>query len=153
MLAKIYPLVPLVFEDCQSAAHLHQKVFFKGWKENDFREFLENPLIFSLKVEKDHELIGYIMWREVKDEAELLTLVVSTPYQNKGIGSVLLGRCITILKEKHILNVFLEVAEDNHVAKSFYIKHDFILLSKRPHYYPRPGKKKISALNFFKKLV
>lgn len=153
MLPKIAPLIPLTFEDCESAARLHQKSFFKGWKENEFQEFLENPLIFSLKVEKNHKLIGYVMWREVKDEAEILTLVVSMPYQHKGVGSLLLGQLFSTLKERCILNVFLEVAEDNHLAKSFYIKQDFILLSKRPHYYPRQGEKNISALNFFKKLV
>lgn len=145
--------VPLTFEDCSKAAALHQKAFFKGWQTSDFREFLENPLIFGLKFEKNHELSGYILWREVKDEAEILTLVVASIYQKQGIGCLLVGKLCNILKEKKIETLFLEVAEDNHSAQFFYLKQNFILLGKRPNYYEREGQISISALNFFKKIV
>ncbi|OJW50590.1 MAG: hypothetical protein BGO67_05815 [Alphaproteobacteria bacterium 41-28] len=145
-------VLPLTLEDCGQAARLHQAAFFKGWKEKDFQEFLKNPLIYGLKTEENHDLSGFILWREVEDEAEILTLVVAPFHQRKGRGSFLLTSLFEILIKKRIQNLFLEVAEDNHQAQGFYRKHDFSLQSKRPGYYPREGGKLIPAFIFFRKL-
>jgi len=144
---------PLTLEDCYEAARLHQNAFFKGWGEKVFQEFLQNPLIHGLKVEENHKLNGYIVWREVGEEAEILTLVVNPAYQRTGIGSLLLMVLLDLLMKKGIAKLFLEVAEDNKKAQSFYIKHDFVLLCKRPNYYQRENNNLIPALNFFKTLL
>ncbi len=147
------PILPLTLKDCGQAARLHQAVFFKGWKETDFKEFLENPLVYGLKTEENQELSGFILWREVGEEAEILTLVVAPFYQRKGKASLLLEALFEILTKKTIQNLFLEVAEDNNQDQAFYKRHNFLLLSKRPHYYPRQDGLFIPAFIFFKKLV
>jgi [ribosomal protein S18]-alanine N-acetyltransferase len=146
-------IIPLTLEDCGQAALLHQAAFFKGWSEKDFREFLKNPLVHGLKTEENHGFSGFILWREVEDEAEILTFVIVPSYQRKGRGSLLLTTLTEILMQKHIQNLFLEVAEDNDQAQVFYRKHNFVLLSKRLHYYPRQEGQLIPAFIFFKKLV
>lgn len=140
-------------KDSLELSRLHKGSFFKGWKENIFQEFLQNPLIHGLKIEQTHKIIAYLLWQEVETEAEILTLVVASDHQRNGLGDRLLEALFTMLKMKGITEVFLEVAEDNEKARCFYIKKGFTFLSKRPHYYPRTGNKYISALNFFKKLV
>ena len=144
---------PLTLEDCWHAAHLHQNAFFKGWSEKDFQEFLENPLVYGLKIEENHGLSGYILWREVGDEAEILTLVIAPSHQRRGRGGLLLTALFEILMKKSIQKLFLEVAEDNDRAQSFYRNNDFLLLSKRHHYYPRKEGPPISAFIFLRKLV
>ena len=146
-------ITPLTRNDCEQAALLHQAAFFKGWKEKDFQEFLGDPLVHGLKIEESHNLSGYILWREVDDEAEILTLVVASPHQRKGRGSLLLSALNEILPKKNIQKLFLEVAEDNIQAQAFYTKHHFLLLGKRPHYYPRQKGLPIPAFIFFKKFV
>lgn len=143
----------MTLNDCEAAAHLHQAVFFRGWGERHFQEFLQDPLIFGLKVEENQDFSGYILWREIKDEAEILTLLVAPSYKRKGKGSLLLAALFEHLIKKNIFKLFLEVAEDNHEAQAFYIKHGFEEIGKRPHYYPRKENRFISALNFLKKLV
>lgn len=147
------PTLPLILEDCKDAATLHQGVFYKGWTEKDFQTFLLDPLIHGLKIEEENTLYSYILWREVGEEAEILTLVVDPSHQKKGIGSLLLSALVKLLITKGITDLFLEVAEDNHQAQSFYKKHGFVLLSKRPHYYARPENTFVDALNFFKKII
>ncbi len=144
---------PLILKDSQEAAELHQKAFFKGWTASVFEEFLQNPLTFGLKIKKNKSLSGYILWTKIADEAEILTLVVDPSYQRKGIGSALITRLCETLKDKGILRLFLEVAEDNVEGLSFYPKHGFVFLSKRPRYYPREENGYISALNFVKDLI
>lgn len=143
----------LTLKDCQKASCLHQDVFYKGWEEKAFRNLLQDPLVEGLKLEKNRELCGYVLWREVENEAEILTFVVIPALQRKGRGSLLLASLIKHLKAKGVVSLFLEVAEDNPSAQSFYKKHGFSFLSKRPNYYVRKEKKLISALNFFKKIV
>ena len=143
----------LTLEDCEEAARLHQNAFFKGWSKKDFQEFLQNSLTHGLKIEASNSIYGYILWREVEDEAEILTLVVVPAYQRTGIGSLLLKVLSEVIIKKGITKLFLEVAEDNTQAQLFYHKHNFILLSKRPNYYQREKSKFVAALNFFKILL
>ena|ERR1700722_19500553 len=143
----------LTLEDCQEAARLHQDAFFKGWKEKDFQEFLQNSLVHGLKIEENCDLSGYILWREIGEEAEILTFIVAPSYRRMGRGSLLLTTLFELLLKKNITKLFLEVAEDNKGAQSFYIKHDFVFFNKRQQYYAREENKFIPALNFVKQLI
>jgi ribosomal-protein-alanine N-acetyltransferase len=147
------PLSPLTLPDCQDAAQLHQEVFPWAWTGDTFRQFLQDPLVLGFKVEENKVLLGYILWREIGDEAEILTIVVKPSAQQKGIGGFLITALFTHLKEKNISKLFLEVAEDNEKAISFYREHGFSFLSKRPNYYRRKIKPAVSALNFYKKIL
>jgi len=144
---------PLTLKDCQDAATLHKQSFFKEWDTIVFEEFVKSPIVFGLKVEEKNNLCGYILWREVKEEAEILTLVVAPLSRQKGWGSILLETLFTTLKNKGIKHLFIEVAEDNEAAIPFYNKHGFTFCGKRPHYYARDNGRYICALNFFKDLA
>jgi ribosomal-protein-alanine N-acetyltransferase len=140
----------LTHEDCAQAAKLHQVAFYKGWTKKDFEDFLEDRNVSGLKTKESENLYGYILWREIKDEAEILTLVISPPYQRRGMGNHLLNALCERLKEKSIAKLFLEVAEDNKIAQDFYIKNGFIFLGTRSNYYKRPKNQCVDALNFYK---
>jgi ribosomal-protein-alanine N-acetyltransferase len=146
-------IIPLVLEDCKKAAHLHQNAFETGWEESSFQELLQTPLITGIKVEEEGKFLGYILWREIIDEAEILTFVVHPEHQQKGVGTYLLQNVCAWLKDKGISRIFLEVAEDNVKALAFYQKWEFTFLSKRPQYYSRKGKGYVAALNCSKELI
>lgn len=143
---------PLTLEDCPPVAQLHQMVFYRGWFESEFISFLKDPHVFGLKIQQDGVLCGYILWREVDLEAEILTLVVAPTFQRKGLGHHLLQALFERLKNHRIHKLFLEVAEDNVAAKSLYIKHKFALLRTIPNYYGRPGGKYVNGLSFVRKM-
>jgi len=200
-------VIPLTLKDCAFAARLHQAAFYKGWTEEDFQEFLKDPLVFGLKIQypspapsghplpqgergfftlqrmgylsqkwyrqygkdpsplvgegapkgrvrgnKKTKYLSFILWREVAGEAEILTLVVDPSFQRKGLGQLLLNDLFEQLKEKGISKLFLEVAEDNESAKSFYIKNGFQVIGKRPNYYERPGHTFVDGLNLLKNI-
>ncbi len=144
-------ITPLIQNDCSKAALLHQQSFYKGWTEKDFKDFIDDPLTYGLKITKDDVLTSIILWREVGNEAEILTLIVDSNYQKQGQASFLLKTLMTLLVHKNISQIFLEVAEDNEGAYSFYKKYGFQLLNKRPQYYKREGNKRVTALNLMKK--
>ncbi len=142
----------LTLTDCPDAARLHQLSFYKGWSEKDFEEFLADPLTQGLKSEEGGKLCGYILWREIGEEAEILTLVVAPDFQRRGLGSHLLDALFQRLGEQGVSTLFIEVAEDNEGAHLFYLKQGFNLISKRPNYYQREENKYVSAWNYIKKL-
>ncbi|MBY0500765.1 MAG: GNAT family N-acetyltransferase [Alphaproteobacteria bacterium] len=143
----------LTQKDCAAAAILHQEVFFKNWEEHIFKDFLQNSMIHGLKLKHKGQLCGYILWREVEGEAEILTFVVAPFHQRKGLGNRLILTFFEVMAKKEITDIFLEVAEDNEKGINFYRKYGFAFLSKRPFYYLREGNRYVSALNFSKKLV
>ena|SRR3990167_9382571 len=146
-------IIPLLSKDCKKAAHLHQNAFERGWEESSFRELLQVPRIAGIKAQEKKKFLGYILWREIIDEAEIITFVVDSEHQQKGIGAYLLQNLCVFLKDKGIVRLFLEVAEDNTKALAFYQKRGFIFLSKRPRYYSRKGKEDVAALNLSKELI
>lgn len=148
-----YKVTPLMLMDCQEAARLHEEAFFKGWTTQDFLDFLTDSLIQGLKITNGGTLLGYILWRALENEAEILTLVVNPASQKQGIGSQLLQTLIAQLQTTPAERLYLEVAEDNRPGRAFYQKHGFSFLSQRPNYYPREGNKKVSALNLYKKIT
>lgn len=150
---EIMNLSLLTYKDCERAACLHKKVFENGWEERIFLEFLQDPLISGIKLDKGGGMCGYIIWREISDEAEVITFVVHPHHQRKGMGSFLMSHLCAVLKERQLSQLFLEVAEDNKAGIDFYHKNGFTFLGKRPRYYPRKRKKYVSALNFCKNLV
>ena len=84
-------------------------------------------------VEKNKQLIAYIMIRFFDNEYQILNLAVSKPEQTKGIGFCLL---IFFLKKIPInSSVFLEVKESNFPAISLYNKVGFIKQYVRKGYY------------------
>lgn len=143
-------ITPLSLKDCHQVAHLHQATFYRGWNKKDFEAFVKDLFVFGFKIEKEGIFCGYILWREVEGEAEILTLGIAPPFKRMGMGNMLLNALTERLKAQGISKLFLEVAEDNQEAKDFYMKNGFTSLGKRPNYYLRPGNKLVNALSFLK---
>ncbi len=143
-------ITSLTLKDCRQVAQLHQATFYRGWNEKDFESFLKELCVFGFKIEQKGGFCGYILWREVAGEAEILTLGISPSFKRMGMGNRLLNALVESLKAHSISKLFLEVAEDNQEAQDFYIKNGFISLGKRPNYYLRPENKLVHALSFLK---
>ena len=95
-----------------------------GWNrmENEY----ESPLMTSyyhIAVYSNDKLIGYVdcVSNGVTD-AYIQDLMVHPNYQGKGIGTNLMNKMITYLKEKHIYMVTVVFEES---LKSFYSKFGF----------------------------
>ncbi len=150
---KLVTVKPLCLEDCPAAAYLHQAAFFKGWTAASLQETLEAPFTFGIQIQEKDVFVGYLIWRELGDVAEILTFVIASQSQQKGYGSALLHAVCKALCGRNVNTLFIEVAADNESALSFYRKHDFILLGTRPQYYARENNNHVGALTFQKNIV
>lgn len=83
---------------------------------------------------KDQQMWGFIAWRYLLDEAELLALAVRPQYRRTGIGESLLKGAM--LQWQGLSRVLLEVRASNSVAQQLYQKYGFVKIATRQAYYP-----------------
>lgn len=111
-------------------ANLHAKCFpNKPWSADDFADLKKSgcEIIASQN--------GFIVWRAVADEAELITIGVDPDARRTGIAAAMLGIMDGELKKSGIKNIFLEVAENNHPARQLYKNNGYNEIGVRPKYY------------------
>lgn len=109
--AQISPWSLDVFERCFAAGS-------KGWV-----------------VEKEQEIVGFIIILIQVGEAHILNLCVHPHYQHQGFGEQLLRKALDEAKHQKTSISYLEVRITNHRAIRLYKKLGFQLISSRKNYY------------------
>ena len=129
--------------------------YFKkiGWNQKNIESQFNKVNNYSLGYFIANNLVGLLIGDAIKNdidyELELRILFVSKDQRRKQIATKLLNYVETnIIKFSQI---FIEVAEDNLDAISFYRKNNFVFLNFRPNYY-RYNDKNIHAKCFMKKI-
>lgn len=109
---------------------LHKQCFpDKPWSESDFMDLKKSGCEI---VASDN---GFIVWRVVADQAEIITIGVAPDARRSGIAESMILLMEQELKKQSIVNIFLEVSEVNYPAKKLYEKLGFTVVGKRPKYY------------------
>ncbi|OAN54695.1 acetyltransferase [Paramagnetospirillum marisnigri] len=78
---------------------------------------------------------GLVLWRQVLDEAEILTISVLPPWRRHGLGRRLLQAALEASRTAGAASMFLEVAADNHPALALYGRMGFHEIGLRKGYY------------------
>jgi ribosomal-protein-alanine N-acetyltransferase len=82
----------------------------------------------------DGEPAGFYLERRVIDEAELLLLAVSSAFQRRGLGTLLLDQFINNHHGGDVVRLHLEVRDGN-PAVTIYEKFGFRAVGRRKDYY------------------
>jgi len=94
----------------------------------------------------DGEDDGFILVRTILDEAEILTLAVRPSGRRNGMGARLVRAAVHRARSMGAERLFLEVAEDNVVARALYAGCGFRTTGRRRGYYARPDGVGVDAL-------
>ena len=111
-------------------AKLHKQCFpNKPWSGADFAELKKSgcEIVASQN--------GFIVYRSVADEAEIITIGVAPNARRTGIGIALVGVMEADLKKQGVKHIFLEVAADNVPARTLYEQCGFVQIGVRRGYY------------------
>ena len=111
-------------------AELHAKCFpHKPWGAADFADLQKSgcEIIASQN--------GFIVYRAVADEAEIITIGVAPDARRTGIAAAMLGIIEGDLKKRDVKHIFLEVAADNAPARALYQNNGYVEIGVRPGYY------------------
>ena len=129
--------------------------YFKkiGWNHKNIESQFNKVNNYSLGYFKANKLVGLLIGDAIKNDKdydlELHILLVSKNQRRKQIATKLLNYVETnIIK---FSNIFIEVAEDNLDAISFYKKNNFVFLNFRHNYY-NYNDSNIHAKCFIKKI-
>ena len=113
-----------------NVANLHKLCFpHKPWTANDFADLKKSgcDIIASQN--------GFIVWRVVADEAEIITIGVHPDARRSGIASAMLTLAESDAKKRGAQKIFLEVAENNRPARAMYTQNGYSQIGVRPKYY------------------
>ena len=78
---------------------------------------------------------GFIVYRTVADEAEIITIGVNPEMRRNGIASAMIGIIENDIKNQGVKKIFLEVAANNEAAQKLYENTGFKVVGTRPKYY------------------
>jgi ribosomal-protein-alanine N-acetyltransferase len=84
----------------------------------------------------DTQVAGYGILSTGAGEAHVLNICIAPDYRGQGLGRHLLRRLLDIARWNGAERVFLEVRPSNPLAKALYDSMGFIVMGKRPRYYP-----------------
>ena len=130
-------------EMAEDLAIMHVQLFDPAWDANAFRDLLAesgtSALIAKVRL---RELgppvpVGFAIGRVAADEAEVLTIGVTEPFQRRGIGAKLANGLLRAVNSAGAKCLFLEVAADNAAASGLYQSLGFAETGRRKGYYNR----------------
>jgi ribosomal-protein-alanine N-acetyltransferase len=128
MLKKISP------EDSQLLALIHGRCFEDGWSAENFQEMLSRDVFFGfLSGEMADQ--GFILGKIICDELEIITFCVLREFRNRGIGKKLINEIDNYAQNNRVKKIFLEVSEDNIIARKIYKNSGYWEISRRSAYY------------------
>lgn len=124
-------------------AHLHALSFTtpRPWSARDFAGLMSARGSFLLT-----EGQGFLLGRVIADEAEMLTLAVPPEQRGRGTGRRLVDTFLTEARARGAASAFLEVAEDNPVARRLYLSVGFVESGGRRGYYRSPDGRHVDAV-------
>jgi ribosomal-protein-alanine N-acetyltransferase len=132
--------------DAAAIAPLHGVSFRRGWSEQEVEGLLTDRHVIAHRAMAGRTLAGFIMSRQVEDEAEILSVAVTNARRGRGLARNLLALHLRRLAGLGCRTVFLEVDENNKPAIRLYDRAGFHEISRRPNYYASPGAKPAAAL-------
>jgi [ribosomal protein S18]-alanine N-acetyltransferase len=108
------------------------------WTEASIRDSAGWRGSVALVSERDGRVTGYLIARQVADQAEILNLAVSPARRRRGEGGALLKVALDQLRAQQVRSVFLEVRESNETGIAFYSQSGFSRKDIRLNYYRDP---------------
>jgi len=121
------------------------------WRETDIRDMLRSGAMTGFthvtrRTGAPLRLNGYILFRTMADEGEILSVAVCGQARRRGIAGTLMAHALQDMWEAKVQRVFLEVCEANRAATNFYKGTNFKIVGRRHNYYGSTSGHKYDAL-------
>lgn len=132
--------------DAAAIAKLHAASFQRGWSEGEIEHMLLDRNVVAHRAAVGKNFAGFVISRMAADEAEILSIAVSSSYRGRNIARTMLRHHLGRLAAFGVRTVFLEVDEGNVSALRLYRRAGFVEVGRRDGYYPSPSGRPTSAL-------
>jgi ribosomal-protein-alanine N-acetyltransferase len=124
-------------EDLPELLEIERISFKIPWSKENLSSELSDPLSHTIiaKSSCNSYLCGYICYKIIPPEAELLRIAVRHEGRRQGTAQALLNEMFRLLQLRQVVTVYLEVSETNRAAIALYKKSGFLVTGSRPGYY------------------
>lgn len=144
------PLNTEIFQRLQ----ILQNTFYPPWSAKQLEGQLVSSKGLNMGVMCDQQLVGFIFYQILFEQAEILQVAIDPSYQQRGLAAKLLLKSFTHLQlQKQVESVLLEVRASNLAAIKLYEHLDFSLNGRRKGYYPSEQGSREDALLYTKTLL
>jgi ribosomal-protein-alanine N-acetyltransferase len=126
--------------DCLALAEIHASAFKRGWSDAEFEALLLQVGVHAVIAHYRNALgkripAGFILYRLIRDEAEILSVAVTPACRRRGIGRALLEDALRHLYREGARSIHLEVEDSNAAAIGLYRGVEFRESGRRAGYY------------------
>lgn len=131
---------PMKTRDIDRVCEIEEEIFPLPWSRTSFEDQLATDrCAFPWVVEKNGDVVGYLVSWLVEDELHIGNIAVAPSLQGGGVGRALLAHCIGAAVERGVTRATLEVRVSNTRAIALYEGHGFIPVALRKGYYSDTG--------------
>ncbi len=128
-------------EHAEQMSLVHNQSFNNNWNKDFFATMIHNQCnAIGAFEHHTQQMVGFILYSIIQDEAEIITFCVLYDYRNKNIGQYLLQ---SLLADNQIQHVFLEVNSHNKAARHIYHKLGFEQINIRKTTTPLTNNQKM----------
>ena len=131
-------------KDVSDILSLDKENFSNNFEEEFYLEYIKNQRV--IVAEKEKNVIGYILFNQILDEAEIYKIVVLKELRKKQIAFKIIEFLLNELKKSDVKKIFLEVRKSNIPAINLYKKCEFIDIREIVDYYSNPKENGIMML-------
>lgn len=117
---------------------LERCCFSDPWSRAMLEPELSNPLSLWLVAVCDGQVVGYVGSQSVLDGADMMNIAVHPQYRKQGIAQRLILELISLLQDRGVKSLALEVRASNKPAICLYQKLGFVQVGCRRGYYRNP---------------
>ncbi len=140
-------ILEMTLEDLAQIENCLNCDFDDFWSASILKSELMGQNKTYIVAKKNEEIVGFAGFMQNFSEVEIMNIVVKKNCRGRGIGKILLQEIIENAKNHDVQEIFLEVNENNKIARCLYQNMGFAELGKRKNYY-----KQESAIVMLKKV-
>lgn len=122
-------------DDVEAIVSLDQELLQTNWHEKLYAESIVLKDTQSLVLDHEGRLIGFLIYRNIGGDFEIVQLALNKAYQRQGLASMMIDYMIQDAQSSHIEFIYLEVEMDNLPALNLYKKYGFEAIHQRKNYY------------------
>lgn len=122
--------------DLKKILEIEKRSFKDPWSFRIFKHLLNNPFCWFKVLEKDENIIGYIVAIDEGFAFHLINIAVEEKERRKGFGKFMIKKFIEEAKNRGIEYLYLEVRQSNLNAINLYKKFGFKIFDIKEKYYP-----------------
>ncbi len=131
-------IAPMTAETLPLVAGLERQCFSTPWSLSSLEQELTNPWAIWLTAMESGTLLGYLGVQYGPDGADIMSIATDLEARGRGAAKALLSEMYSLLRQKRLKWLTLEVRLSNAAALSLYRSQGFTEVGRRPRYYQNP---------------